>query len=47
MSPNRIIDMANAARLILPKNLTPITRDLVKKILVPDPNTRLGLKDIM
>lgn len=47
MPPNQIIDMANSGRIILPKNLNPVTRDLVRRILVPDPNTRLTLRDIM
>ena len=33
--------------MALPKNLTPVTRDLVRKILVADPNTRLEIRDIM
>ena len=47
MPPNQIVEMANAGRLILPKNLTPVTRDLVKRILVPDPEVRLDIRDIM
>lgn len=47
MSPNKIVEMANAGRLILPKNLTPVARDLVKRILVPDPEVRLEIRDIM
>mmetsp|Transcript_42065 Transcript_42065/g.55423 ORF Transcript_42065/g.55423 Transcript_42065/m.55423 type:complete len:238 (-) Transcript_42065:121-834(-) len=47
MPPNQIVEMANSGRLILPKNLTPLTRDLVKRILVPDPEVRLEIKDIM
>ena len=39
--------MATAGRLILPKNLTPVTRNLVKRILVPDPEVRLDIKAIM
>ena len=41
-----IIEMANAGRIILPKNLNPTTRDLVKRILVADPEVRLEIKDI-
>ncbi len=33
--------------MILPKNLTPLTRDLIRKILVPDPEVRLEIRDIM
>ena len=47
MPPNQIVEMANAGRLILPKNLTPVTRDLVKRVLVPDPEVRLDIRDIM
>ena len=47
MPPSQIVEMANANRLILPKNLNPLTRDLVKRILVPDPEVRLEIKDIM
>ena len=47
MSPNKIVEMANSGRLILPKNLTPVARDLVKRILVPDPEVRLEIRDIM
>ena len=39
--------MANSGRLILPKNLNPVTRDLVKRVLVADPEVRLDIKDIM
>ena len=39
--------MANAGRLILPKNLTPVARDIVKRILVPDPEVRMEIRDIM
>ena len=42
-----IIEMVNSGRIILPKNLTPVTRDIVRKILVADPNVRLEIKDIM
>ena len=31
----------------MPKNLTPVTRDIVRKILVADPNVRLEIRDIM
>ena len=47
MPPQMIIEMVNAGRIVLPKNLTPVTRDIVRKILVPDPNVRLEIKDIM
>ena len=47
MPPQKIIEMVNAGRIILPKNLTPVTRDIVRKILVADPNVRLEIKDIM
>jgi len=39
--------MVNSGRITLPKNLTPVTRDIVKKILVADPNVRLDIRDIM
>jgi len=42
-----MIEMANSGRLILPKNLTPVTRDLVKRVLVPDPEVRLEIRAIM
>ena len=47
MPPQQIVEMANSGRIILPKNLNPITRDLVKRILVADPEVRLDIKDIM
>ena len=47
MPPQHIIEMVNSNRIILPKNLTPVTRDIVRKILVADPNVRLEIKDIM
>lgn len=47
MPPNKIIEMANSGRLILPKNLTPLTRDLVKRILVAEPEVRPDIRDIM
>ena len=47
MPPHQIIEMVNSGRIILPKNLTPVTRDIVRKILVADPNVRLEIKDIM
>ena len=39
--------MANSGRLILPKNLNSVTRDLVKRILVADPELRIDIKGIM
>ena len=47
MPPQTIIEMASLGQLNLPKNLMPVTRDLVKRILVADPNSRLEIKDIM
>ena len=31
----------------MPKNLTPVARDLVKRILVPDQGVRPDIRDIM
>ena len=45
--PHQIIELANSGRIPLPKNLNPVTRDLVRKILIADPNMRLEIKDIM
>ena len=45
--PHQIIELANSGRIPLPKNLTPVTRDLVRRILTPDPNMRPEIKDIM
>jgi len=39
--------MVNAGRIVLPKNITPQTRDLIRRILVADPNMRFEIKDIM
>ena len=39
--------MVQTGRIILPKNLTKVTRDLVRKILVADPEVRLEIRDIM
>ena len=47
MPAHMIIDMVNNGRITLPKNLNPVTRDIVKKILVADPNVRLEIRDIM
>ena len=47
MPPNQIVEMANSGRIILPKNFTPVTRDLVKRILVADPEVRLEIRNIM
>ena len=47
MPPHQIVDMVNQGRIILPKNMTPVTRDIVRKILVTDPNVRLEIRDIM
>ena len=47
MPPQHIIETVNAGRMVLPKNLTPLTRDVVRKILVADPNVRLEIRDIM
>ena len=44
---NQIIELANSGKLNLPKNMDAITRDIVKKILVPDPNMRIEIKAIM
>ena len=47
MPPHKIIEHVQTGRIILPKNLTPVTRDLVRKILVADPNVRPEIRDIM
>ena len=47
MPPHMMIDLVNTGRITLPKNLNPVTRDLIKKILVADPNVRLEIRDIM
>ena len=47
MPPQQIIETVNSGRMVLPKNLTPLTRDVVRKILVADPNVRLEIRDIM
>ena len=47
MPPNQIIELANSGKIILPKNFNAVTRDLVKKILVADPEVRLDIRDIM
>ena len=47
MPPQHIIETVNAGRMVLPKNLTPLTRDVVRKILVADPSMRLEIRDIM
>lgn len=47
MNVQQIIDMVNSGQIILPKNLTPLARDIVRKILVADPNIRLEIRDIM
>ena len=46
-TPNQIVDLANSGRLNLPKNMDAVTRDIVKRILVPDPNMRIEIKAIM
>jgi len=43
VDPRMMIEMANAGRLSLPKNLNNVTRDLIKQILVADPNQRYGI----
>lgn len=47
MPPQQIVEMANSGRLILPKNLTPVTRDIVKRILIADPSMRPEIRDLM
>ncbi len=47
MHPQQIIEMVNAGRLTLPKNIDPITRDLIRKILVADPSMRFEIRNIM
>ena len=42
-----MVDMANSGRLNLPKNMDAVTRDIVKKILVPDPSMRIEINSIM
>ena len=39
--------MANSGRIPLPKNLNQVTRDLVKRILIADPNMRMEIRDMM
>jgi serine/threonine protein kinase len=46
IDPRMMIEMANAGRLSLPKNLNNVTRDLIKQILVADPNQRYGIEEI-
>ena len=43
---NQIVELANSGKLNLPKNMDAVTRDIVKRILVPDPNIRLDIKAI-
>ena len=38
IDPQQMIELANKGNLSLPKNLNKVTRDLIIKILVPDPN---------
>ena len=38
--------MINSGRMLLPRNLNRDSRDLVKQILVPDPNMRIEIKAI-
>ena len=47
MHPQQIIEMVNAGRITLPKNINQLTRDLVRKILVADPNMRFEIRYIM
>ena len=47
MPPQQIVEMATSGRLILPKNFNSVTRDLVKRILVADPELRIDIKGIM
>ena len=46
-TPNQMVELANSGRLNLPKNMDTVTRNIVKKILVPDPNMRIEIKAIM
>ena len=46
-TPSQIVDLANSGRLNLPKNMDAVTRDLARKILVPDPSMRIEIKAIM
>lgn len=47
MPPHKILEIVQTGRITLPKNLTPTTRDLVRKILVADPNGRVEIREIM
>lgn len=46
LSAKEIIELAISGNISLPKNINGVTRDLILKILVPDPNQRLTLAEI-
>lgn len=46
IDPYLMCELANSGKLNLPKNLNNVTRDLILKILVPDPNLRYEIVDI-
>lgn len=45
-SPHKIMEKINTNQLSLPKNLNNVTRDIVKNILVYEPNSRFDIEDI-
>lgn len=46
MSAQEMIELANSGNISLPKNLNSVTRDLIQKILVADPNQRIEIEEI-
>ena len=46
LSPIKMIELANSGSISLPRSLDKVTRDLILKLLVPDPNQRLELAEV-
>lgn len=45
-SPREILEKIRTDSIKLPKNMNNVTRDIVKSILVMDPNLRMEIEDI-
>ncbi len=46
MNPQQIIENIMTDNLVLPKNMSKLAKDLIKNILVVDPNMRPEIADI-
>lgn len=46
LDPQQIVESVMRGEIYLPRNMSSLAKDLVKNILVVDPNMRLEISDI-